>query len=706
MVKCLERTLGAICNALTDQCTQGSACLDGICKCLPGFALSNRNRCEPVSAPAPTVVMTFPTLMTTTAPARTTKSVKTLAPLDVRSSNIAGKMKKLGEKCSVGNDLCPQNAHCLMELCVCRPGMLLRDDQCFDGASPLPPPKPYQNPATPKTPTEPVPFPTPAVRLIVRHTLGQTCDDHEDCVNGAVCIDSQCACPASTIERDGRCLKSAFAAGTANPGESCEDGEVCTGGALCDSGMKKCICAAGHEATQGTCIRSGSYAALPGNRCYADQTECVGGSTCINGLCACDSLHHLIDGYCRPLTAPNANVEYLPATGLRFSSNPSPKQKAKRCDPVKCQLPTCFCSLDGRSIPGNLAPQDTPQFIVLSFDDAVNGKTAPDYKYLFEDSRWKNPNGCPIKGTFFVSHEWTNYDEVQWIFRNGHELASNSISHVNLGQASENTWLNEIDGQRRIMAKFGNAREEEIVGMRAPQLAAGGDNQFEMMSRAGFLYDNTISANPGQDFGPFWPQTLDYKLSWPCIDANCPKSAFPGIWEIPMNQYYGVYLNQIRSYKRATMLRAAVDLENTEDDLLDVLVSNFERGYKTNKAPFVLNLNADFLQLGGQNTGMHALERFLEQMSAKKDVYFITMKSLISWMQDPKPLSKIDQFPDLKCPRRMSSHAPTANNTCEKPNKCIFPTPTLSSMEHQFLTCNPCPTMFPWLDNPMGVLDF
>lgn len=33
------------------------------------------------------------------------------------------------------------------------------------------------------------------------------------------------------------------------------------------------------------------------------------------------------------------------------------------------------------------------------------------YEELFLPSR-QNPNGCPISATFFVSHEWTDYAQV------------------------------------------------------------------------------------------------------------------------------------------------------------------------------------------------------------------------------------------------------------------------------------------------------
>lgn len=115
-----------------------------------------------------------------------------------------------------------------------------------------------------------------------------------------------------------------------------------------------------------------------------------------------------------------------------------------------------------------------------------------------------------------------------------------------------------------------------------------------------------------------------------------------------MNQFYGTYLSQIQTFKRSSMLRAAVELNSTVEELVNVLTTNFERSYSNNKAPFVLSLNADFLQLGGQNKGLLALQQFIYNMEKNKDVYFITIKSLVSWMQDPKPLNRIHEVSQLQ----------------------------------------------------------
>jgi len=50
-----------------------------------------------------------------------------------------------------------------------------------------------------------------------------------------------------------------------------------------------------------------------------------------------------------------------------------PLQRTYSCGP--CALPDCRCP--SMSIPGGLALQDTPQFIMLTFDDAVTTTTFP-----------------------------------------------------------------------------------------------------------------------------------------------------------------------------------------------------------------------------------------------------------------------------------------------------------------------------------------
>jgi len=85
------------------------------------------------------------------------------------------------------------------------------------------------------------------------------------------------------------------------------------------------------------------------------------------------------------------------------------------CTRNNCLPPDCFCaSLSG---PVELPLSETPQIVLLSFDDAVLPEFEPLYKELFDSGRRRNPNGCPISTTFYVTHEGTDYEMVNWLYR-------------------------------------------------------------------------------------------------------------------------------------------------------------------------------------------------------------------------------------------------------------------------------------------------
>ncbi len=77
-----------------------------------------------------------------------------------------------------------------------------------------------------------------------------------------------------------------------------------------------------------------------------------------------------------------------------------------------CQLPECFCSSTGTKPPGDLPFEDIPMMITITFEDPVNVANMEVFQRVFDPER-TNPNGCYAKGTFFVSHEYTNYSMVQ-----------------------------------------------------------------------------------------------------------------------------------------------------------------------------------------------------------------------------------------------------------------------------------------------------
>lgn len=209
------------------------------------------------------------------------------------------------------------------------------------------------------------------------------------------------------------------------------------------------------------------------------------------------------------------------------------------CD-NKCKLPDCFCSADGTAIPGNLQPNQVPQMILLSFSGAVNELVFDHYKKILGYSNKYgsgqsrlNPNGCGIKSTFFVSHEYTSYAQIHWLAAQQHEIGLHSISHRLpelwwTDKANYSDWVEEMIGMREIMLQLANIngdqaviKREDIAGMRAPYIKPGGDNMYQMLNDFGLTYSSSIVA-PKADY-PLWPFTLDSKVPFDCANVRSNK---------------------------------------------------------------------------------------------------------------------------------------------------------------------------------------
>ena len=196
---------------------------------------------------------------------------------------------------------------------------------------------------------------------------------------------------------------------------------------------------------------------------------------------------------------------------------------AKPCSSDICKLPDCRCS--GIDIPGSLPKNKVPQMVMLSFDDDVGKQNFPFYETLFKNGELKNPNGCKATATFFVSHEYTEYQMVQKLYHNRHEIADHTISH-----RTQTSWLksvnysqltDEIVGQREILRKWGQVKAEDVVGFRVPFLQIGGNTMYQVLYDNKFLYDSSMPTREFMD-PPMWPYTLDYQSTQECVIPPCP----------------------------------------------------------------------------------------------------------------------------------------------------------------------------------------
>ncbi|KAG6446698.1 hypothetical protein O3G_MSEX004578 [Manduca sexta] len=351
---------------------------------------------------------------------------------------------------------------------------------------------------------------------------------------------------------------------------------------------------------------------------------------------------------------------------------PTPDKTAAKCRKDVCLLPDCYCG--GKDIPGKLPVNEVPQMVLITFDDAVNDLNKIYYEELLQKGR-VNPNGCPITATFYVSHEWTDYSQVQNLYADGHEFASHTISHSFGEQFSQKKWNREVAGQREILAAYGGVKLEDVRGMRAPFLSVGGNKMFKMLYDSNFTYDSSLPVYENKP--PSWPYTLDYKLFHDCMIPPCPTKSYPGVWEVPMVMW------QDLNGGRCSMGDACANPPEAEN-VYKMILKNFDRHYTTNRAPFGLFYHAAWFTQPHHKEGFIMFLDFINQMP---DVWIVTNWQALQWVRDPTPISRLNNFQPFQC------------NYQDRPKKCN--NPKVCNLWHKsgvryMRTCQPCPEVYPW----------
>lgn len=436
------------------------------------------------------------------------------------------------------------------------------------------------------------------------------------------------------------------------------------------------------------------------------------------------------------------------------------------CD-SKCQLPDCFCSPDGTSIPGGLQPNQVPQMVVLSFSGAVNELVFDHYKKILGYSNKfgsgqsrLNPNGCGIKATFFVSHEYTSYAQIHWLAAQGHEIGLHSISHRLpelwwTDKANYSDWVEEMIGMREILLQLTNIngdspviKREDIVGLRAPYIKPGGDNMYQMINDFGLTYSSSIVA-PKSDY-PLWPFTLDAKVPFDCANVRtnkkppgkqssqepsgqrqkrqvssdltgldrhkrqstfagkslkCPTKAYPSIWEVPINPMS----NEISTCHHLDQcVFPSQDDHSDSSDIVNFLIENFERHYNTTRAPYQINLHVQWVLNANR---LRALTKFIDHVSkAYPNTYFVSFKQMLDWVRTPTAANLASNT--FKC----DEPGKVKLTSCNRPQTCVVKLNTdnesrattqeqSKKSEARYLQICPsvqCPKAYPWFGNLLG----
>ncbi|KAF5289124.1 hypothetical protein FQA39_LY15226 [Lamprigera yunnana] len=369
-----------------------------------------------------------------------------------------------------------------------------------------------------------------------------------------------------------------------------------------------------------------------------------------------------------------------------------PFDLAEKCRPEECFLPECFCSKDGTTIPGDLDRSEVPQMIILTFDGAVNLNNYNQYRRVFKGNT--NPNGCDIKGSFYVAHEYSNYQMIQELASSAHEIATETISlQMGLQDKGYEEWVGEMIGMREILKHFANVSKNEVVGMRAPFLKPGRNTQYKVLEDFGYIYDSSIGV-PVLPI-PVWPYTLDYKVPHECKSETCPTKSFPGVWELPLNSHY------IANFEggHCPYLDQCVLHNHDSDEVFEWLQEDFSRYYDQNRAPYMMSFHTNWFSIKALEDGLH---KFIQWTQTLPDVWYVTATQALMWITDPKPLKDLNSFEPWNC-KKKNNNLP--QKPCSNSNKCAlsFKPDNQNFTDTRYLeTCSECPNKYPWIGDAEG----
>ncbi|KAJ3370527.1 hypothetical protein GGF31_004118 [Allomyces arbusculus] len=306
------------------------------------------------------------------------------------------------------------------------------------------------------------------------------------------------------------------------------------------------------------------------------------------------------------------------------------------CDATTCKLPNCQCAQNRP--PAGLDPSQVPQFITITFDDAVNAVTYAPTTQLLQGIT--NPDGCGAKGTYYVSAQYTDWHAVQTLYAAGHEIADHTFSHVVPSTKAE------ISNLAASLGALSMIPRSAIQGFRAPYLNIT-TMAIDTIRALNFSYDSSMTVTPVAG-KTLWPFTLDAGLPVTCAVGDCsaaiPKPdgtpstwSAPGVWELPM---YSLVTPEGNDY-------AVMDPPLSGGNLTDLLERSFDLHYNGSRAPFGLYLHAGWLL--GDPTRSDTVRAFLDKVRKLGNVYVVSNAQMLAWLRNPQPITSSSNA-GLTCP--------------------------------------------------------
>ena len=295
--------------------------------------------------------------------------------------------------------------------------------------------------------------------------------------------------------------------------------------------------------------------------------------------------------------------------------------------------------------------------------------------------------------------------------------------------ASVDTLLQEFRDERDLIAHFAQIDQEDIKGVRVPLFQLSGNNSFEMMKKAGLVYDCSWPSQHFTDPG-MWPYSLDYSTTQDCTLGDCPSASIPGVWVAPILSW-----TDMEGY-HCSMVDACQYLpEDDEEQMFQWMKSTFERHYKGNRAPFGVFLHAAWFWT--RESHFPAYQRFVAYMNSMPDVYLVSVSEAVEYTRNPRAIQpeagvrepqpqenpepeieeNVEVVEDIEEEheevekRSISGRQTQIRDTCQRVRE-----PTchaqlcqlkkeVTGEERWMTSCANCPEVYPWLGNPLGVAD-
>jgi len=351
-----------------------------------------------------------------------------------------------------------------------------------------------------------------------------------------------------------------------------------------------------------------------------------------------------------------------------------------------------------QEIPGGLAQENTPQFVLIGADDCGDAETI-QWILDFVNSK-KNPDDTPLKMAFYVNGTYADDAGHAWkaAYEAGHEIGNHTFSHfldeeggsIDARLKSADVWEEEILKNDTIILEATGMSIDELVGFRVPRLEYNRAG-FEMIAKRGFLYDCSIEEGVQEDMDPtnyLWPYTMENGSPSDSIQATQSVGesdwgykevgAIANLWQIPVYYFivpddslaetYGfepglrerIYNNfdwfdttsgkltgfDYNIFAPADWSGAAM----TATEMLATLKHSFDLHLEGNRTPFTLGMHPDFYSsdvdeyyksAGNAESRRAVIEEFVEYALTHESVRFVTGAEMIDWMKNPVGLDQL-----------------------------------------------------------------